>query len=78
MVGVAAVNPSQAHGQGEYLARARRPLIDGAPAHRVNGSRIVTSGFFSTTLGFGCPNGTEDTRTRALVGHVSRSARIDA
>jgi hypothetical protein len=78
MVGVAAVNPSQAHGQGKYLARAQRPLIDVAPAHRVNGSRIVTSGFFSTALGFGCPPGTEDTRTRASVGHVSRSARIDA
>ena len=78
MVGVAAANPSQAYGQGEYLSRARRPLIDGAPAHRVNGSRIVTSGFLSTTLGFGCPHGTEDTRTRASVGHVSRSARIDA
>jgi hypothetical protein len=78
MVGVAAVNPSQAHGQRESLARAQRPVINDAPAHRLNGSRIVTSEFLPTTLGFGCPNGTEDTRTRASVGHVSRSARIDA
>ena len=78
MVGVATVNPSQAYGQGEYLACARRPLIGGAPAHRVNGGRVVTSGLLSTALGFGCPHGTEDTRTRASVGHASRSARIDA
>lgn len=78
MVGVAAVDPSQAHGQGEFRAGSRRSLLDDAAAPRVITSQIVTLSCRSTTLRFGCPTGTEDARTRAAAGHVSRSARLDA
>ena len=44
MVGVAAVDPSQAHGHGELRARARAASARTAlGAHRVIASRIVTS-----------------------------------
>lgn len=74
MVGVAAVDPSQAHGR----AGSRRSLFDDAAAPRVISSQIVTLSCRSTALRFGCPTGTEDTRTRAAAGQVSRSARLDA
>ena len=61
MVGVAAVDPSQTHGQGEFRAGSRRYPLNDAAAPRVISSRIVTLSCGSTTLGFRCPTGTQDT-----------------